>query len=68
MDEDRAVRHLRLVWSRDRDGVPSGLRPARVNLALAIERHLDGRDGLTEREFLDHYVPRRTAPPRLVAR
>ena len=40
---------LRLVWSN-----PHPPRPRRqpVNLALAIERHLSGQDGLSEEEFL----------------
>lgn len=41
---------LRLVWSR-----PPGLPPLpprrRVNLAVAIERHLDGRWGVTDEQF-----------------
>jgi hypothetical protein len=45
---------LRLVWSR-----PTALPrrpPARVNLAHAIERHLSGQDGLTEKEFVVLYA------------
>lgn len=43
--------HLRLVWSR-----PSHLPPLAprkpVDLAAAIERHLSGRDGYTDEQFV----------------
>ena len=41
--------HLRLVWSRPADLPPL---PARrpINLAIAIERHLQG-DGYTDEQF-----------------
>lgn len=49
--------HLRLVWSNP-------LAPARgrlrVNLALAIERHLSGADGLTHEQFLALFSGRGT--------
>jgi hypothetical protein len=39
--------HLRLVWSN-----PSPLPPRRpLDLAVAIERHLSGRFGLSDEEF-----------------
>ena len=62
---------LRLVWSR-----PEALRPPRVNLAQAIERHLAGLDGLSDEQFLLLYATglahrrdtlHRVAPPRPVA-
>ena len=40
--------YMRLVWSNPRPPAPR--RP--VDLAAAIERHLDGRDGLSDEEFL----------------
>jgi hypothetical protein len=44
--------YLRLVWSqKEVRRSPSGTRP-RVNLALAIERHLTGQDGLSDEEFV----------------
>jgi len=53
---------LRLVWSNPRLGprpvfVRGGPAPAtsglrRIDLALAIERHLRGADGLSEEDFL----------------
>lgn len=49
--------HLRLVWSNPHPRMP----PKPVDLALAIEHHLSGRDGLTDEEFLQVYA-RRTAP------
>ena len=43
--------HLRLVWSR-----PSHLPPLPprkpVDLAAALERHLSGRDGYTDEQFV----------------
>lgn len=42
--------HLRLVWSRPAHLPP--LPPRRpVNLAIAIERHLQGADGYTDEQF-----------------
>ena len=43
--------HLRLVWSRPAHLPP--LPPRRpVNLAIAIERHLQGSDGFTDEQFV----------------
>jgi hypothetical protein len=40
--------HIRLVWSN-----PTPPRPRRpMNLAVAIERHLAGQDGLTDDQFV----------------
>ena len=44
---------LRLVWSNPHP--PLGRRP-RVDLAVAIERHLAGGDGLSREEFLALYA------------
>jgi hypothetical protein len=41
---------LRLVWSN-----PNPAPPRRSCLATAIERHLAGRDGLTDEAFLRIY-------------
>lgn len=42
--------HLRLVYSRPADLPP--LPPRRpLNLAVAIERHLQGSDGYTDEQF-----------------
>jgi hypothetical protein len=46
--------HLRLVWSNPHPPVPR--RPVRLD--LAIERHISGEDGLSEREFLRVYSSR----------
>ena len=45
-DSDATPR-LRLVWSN-----PNPAPPRRSCLATAIERHLAGRDGLTDEAFL----------------
>ena len=53
--------HLRLVWSRPADLPPL---PARrpVNLAIAIERHLQGADGFSDEQFAVMYArPARAA-------
>jgi hypothetical protein len=43
--------HLRLVWSRPAHLPP--LPPRRpVNLAIAIERHLQGADGFSDEQFV----------------
>ena len=42
--------YLRLVWSQ-REVRPQAQRP-KVNLALAIEHHLSGQDGLSDEEFV----------------
>ena len=53
--------HLRLVWSRPADLPP--LPPRRpVNLAIAIERHLQGATGYTDEQFAVVYA--RPARPR----
>jgi hypothetical protein len=59
MSDDRAedavppstpLPHIRLVYSRPSDLPP--LPPRRpVNLAIAIERHLQGSDGYTDEQF-----------------
>jgi hypothetical protein len=56
--EHRHPPYLRLVWSN-----PRPVRPARqrVDLALAIERHLTGADGLSREQFLAVYSGRRLA-------
>ena len=53
--------HLRLVWSRPADLPP--LPPRRpVNLAIAIERHLQGVDGFSDEQFVVMYArPARAA-------
>jgi len=53
--------HLRLVWSRPADLPP--LPPRRpVNLAIAIERHLQGADGFSDEQFVVMYArPARAA-------
>jgi hypothetical protein len=71
--EDRPAehpRHLRLVWSQR---TPRALPPRaiprsvhaprttprwRVNLAVAIELHLRGDDGLSDQEFLKAFSTR----------
>ena len=51
--EDRP--HLRLVWSRPADLPP--LPPRRpLNLAIAIERHLQGIDGYSDEQFVVLYA------------
>jgi hypothetical protein len=51
--------YLRLVWSNPNPRPPGRADPAhRVNLALAIERHLAGGDGLTEQAFVTLYSGR----------
>lgn len=45
---------LRLVWSN-----PAPRPRPRVDLALAIERHLNGADGLSREQFLATYSGRR---------
>jgi hypothetical protein len=47
--------HLRLVWSNP--SPPAPRRP--IDLALAIRRHLDGLDGLSQEEFLRAYAGKR---------
>jgi hypothetical protein len=42
--------HIRLVYSRPADLPPLPPRRA-VNLAIAIERHLQGADGYTDEQF-----------------
>jgi len=53
--------HLRLVWSRPADLPP--LPPRRpLNLAVAIERHLQGADGFSDEQFAVMYArPARAA-------
>ena len=47
--------HLRLVWSRPANLPP--LPPRRpLNLAIAIERHLQGADGFTDEQFVVLYA------------
>ncbi|HUG53290.1 MAG TPA: hypothetical protein VMR21_06805, partial [Vicinamibacteria bacterium] len=46
--------HLRLVWSNPRPPLPR--KP--IDLAVAIEHHLSGHDGLTDEEFLQVYARR----------
>jgi len=48
--EPDATPRLRLVWSN-----PNPAPPRRSCLATAIERHLAGRDGLTDEAFLRLY-------------
>ncbi len=49
--------HLHLVWSRPEGGLPRERRAQeRVNLAVAVERHLEGADGLSDDEFLTFYA------------
>ena len=48
--EPDATPRLRLVWSN-----PNPAPPRRSCLAAAIERHLTGRDGLTDEAFLRLY-------------
>jgi hypothetical protein len=45
---------LRLVWSN-----PCPLPPRRMGLDQAIERHLLGRDGLTDEAFIRLYAGQR---------
>jgi hypothetical protein len=49
--EPDPARGLRLVWSNPNPAPPA----RRTCLATAIERHLAGRDGLTEEAFLRIY-------------
>ena len=42
--------HIRLVYSRPAD-LPPLPPPRPVNLAIAIERHLQGWDGYTDEQF-----------------
>jgi hypothetical protein len=51
--------HLRLVWSNPAPPTPR----VPVDLAQAIERHLSGRDGLTDEEFLATYARRARRRP-----
>lgn len=51
--DDRYPPYLRLVWSR-----PERPPQERRNLALAIEHHLAGGDGLTDDDFLQVYSGR----------
>ena len=53
--ERRYPPFLRLVWSNPHP--PLGNR-ARVDLAVAIERHLAGADGLSREQFLALYAGR----------
>ena len=59
VDTNGSTRTLRLVWSNP--APRPGSRPrARVDFALAIERHLTGADGLSREQFLALYSGRRT--------
>ena len=49
-EPDATTPRLRLVWSN-----PAPAPPRRSCLATAIERHLAGRDGLTDEAFLRIY-------------
>ena len=51
---------LRLVWSNPN---PPAVPPSRMDLARAIERHLTGRDGLTEEQFLATFSGRACLRP-----
>jgi hypothetical protein len=63
--ENRYPPYLRLVWSRPADAPPPPPRRP-TNLALAIERHIAGEDGLSDQEFVRIYAgSRRDAPPPL---
>jgi hypothetical protein len=53
--ERRYPPHLRLVWSNPQ---PVRAPRARVDLSLAIERHLAGTDGLSREQFLAYYSGR----------
>jgi hypothetical protein len=53
--ERRYPPFLRLVWSNPS---PPRAPRARVDLALAIERHLAGGDGLSREQFLAVYAGR----------
>ena len=46
--ESRFPAYIRLVWSNPTPPIPR--RP--MNLAVAIERHLAGGDGLTDDQFV----------------
>lgn len=48
--EPETAPRLRLVWSN-----PNPAPPRRACLATAIERHLAGRDGLSDEAFLRIY-------------
>ena len=50
---------LRLVWSRPAAQVRRG--PQRIDLAVAIERHLAGQDGLSDEQFAVLYATGRPA-------
>jgi len=50
--------YLRLVWSRPSLAVPPRVR---INFARAIERHLAGEDGLTDKEFVVLHATGRAA-------
>jgi hypothetical protein len=52
---------LRLVWSNPQ--LPRA-PPRPLDLALAIERHLSGQDGLSEEEFLRLFSGRSGAAQR----
>jgi hypothetical protein len=53
--EHRHPSYLRLVWSNPR---PVLTPRQRVDLALAIQRHLTGADGLSREQFLAVYSGR----------
>jgi hypothetical protein len=53
--ETRYPPYLRLVWSNPHEPAP---RRA-TNLALAIEHHLSGADGLTDDAFLQAFSGRK---------
>jgi hypothetical protein len=46
--------HLRLVWTNPSPPPPR----APLDLAVAIERHLSGRDGLSDEQFLKTFSRR----------
>ena len=64
----RRPSHLRLVWSqplpralpraRPQPHPPRAVPRWRVNLAVAIELHLRGDDGLSDQEFLEAFTSR----------
>lgn len=58
--EGRYPGHLRLAWSNPNPEPASRAPRARVDFALAVERHLSGADGLTRDQFLSVYSGRRT--------
>jgi hypothetical protein len=57
--ERRYPGHLRLAWSNPNPEPASRGPRARVDFAVAIERHLSGADGLTRDQFLAVYSGRR---------